>query len=48
LAVVENLHRTRQAVRNIKSFLRKHGADGPIAAARTADAEQEQEYVRSA
>ncbi len=27
LAVVENLHRTRQAVRNIKAFLRRYGAD---------------------
>lgn len=26
LAVVENLHRTRQAVRNIKAFLRRYGA----------------------
>ncbi len=36
IAVVENLHRTRQALRNIKSFLKRHGVNPPPADAKKA------------
>ena len=33
LGLVENSHRIRQAVRNIRGFLHRHGVDGELAAA---------------